>query len=270
MATWLARVIFLFLIFATVIGTVRPAQGAVYDLSENSTIVVPTDYGPAIFTTDFTLKSGTGTYDPFLTIQNRGTEEGYNTSAGVFDTKREPQWNHELQVRDLEQSRITIDGAEFYSFTLDINEANGGGAAPISLDSLKLFLSPTPGQTTENVESLGTKVFDLDGSHGDNTITYVDDRSGSGRADIAFFIPVTAFAGAGPGTYVYMYQAFGGLPGFSSDGGFEETRLGKGISFVKPVPEPAAALPLMFALTLAFSRRHLSRPNGSKHSDRKS
>src|SRR5215218_3796513 len=112
-------------VLATLIG-VPQAHSAVYDLTTQSAVAVQTSYGTAIFTTDFTQPAGTGVFDPFLSIQANGTEEGYNTSAGVFDTKREPQWNHELTVGDLEQSRTTINGVDYYSFTLDVNEPNAG------------------------------------------------------------------------------------------------------------------------------------------------
>lgn len=235
------------------------ANAAVYDLTTQSAVAVQTSYGTAIFTTDFTQPTGTGVFDPFLTIQANGVEEGYNTSAGVFDTKREPQWNHELTVGDLEQTRITINGADYYSFTIDINEPNAGDKSLISLDSLKIFLSDKEGQKTRNVESLGTKVFDLD-LPADNYILYDDANSGSGQADIAFYIPVTAFAGASADTYVYMYQKFGTYYSAesvaSTQGGFEETRLAIN---VRPIPEPSAVLPLIGVLGLALTSRRLWR-----------
>src|SRR5436190_9459071 len=93
---------------------VPQVHSAVYDLTTQSAVAVPTSYGTAIFTTDFTQPAGTGVFDPFLTIQANGTEQGYNTSAGVFDTKREPQWNHELTVSDLKDSRTTINGVDYF------------------------------------------------------------------------------------------------------------------------------------------------------------
>src|SRR3712207_5358079 len=107
-------------VLLTAFSLASAAHGAVADLTTQSTAVIQTIYGPAIFTTDFTQPTGTGVYDPFLTIQARGTEQGYNTSAGVFDTKREPQWNHEIRLSDL--TTVTIDGADYYSFLIDINE----------------------------------------------------------------------------------------------------------------------------------------------------
>src|SRR6478672_11078633 len=188
------------LLTATVTG-VCAAHASVVDLTQTSTGVISTIYGDAIFTTDFTQPAGTGVIDPFLTVQATGIEQGYNTSAknGVFDTKREPQWNHELQLKDL--NTVAINGAQYYSFTIDINEP-GAGKSQISLDALKIYTSPTAGQATTNVDSLGTKRFDLD-LPSDSYVLYDDLNSGSGQADIAFFIPTSAFAGVKSTDYIY-------------------------------------------------------------------
>src|SRR5687767_2608172 len=77
-------------LFAAALVVTPHAQATVCDLTTNSTCVISTIYGDAIFTTDFTQPTGTGVFNPFLSIQATGTEQGYNTSAskGVFDTKR--------------------------------------------------------------------------------------------------------------------------------------------------------------------------------------
>ena len=231
---------------ATLVGP--SASATVCDLTTQSTCVVSTIYGNAIFTTDFTQPAGSGVLDPFLTIQANGTEQGYNTSArqGVFDTKREPQYNHEIRLSDL--ATVTIDGTDYYSFLLDINEPNGGEKSQISLDMLKIYTSSQAGQTTKNVDSLGVKRFDLDLPE-DSYIKYDDANSGSGQADIAFFIPTASFltgANAAKSTdYVYMYQMFGANISADFDGttqgGFEETAIGVGVT---PVPEVGTLLPL--------------------------
>jgi hypothetical protein len=245
------------LVSVCLVAIVAPAaSAAVYDLATETTIVVPTSTGSAIFTTDFIRTAGTGTYDPFLTIQADNTEKGYNTSAGIYDTKRVPSWNHELRLSDLEPTRITYMGADYYTFTLDVNEENGGGKSLISLDTLKIYLSKTVGQTTPDPDLLGSLVFDLD-SLQDNVVLYDDKVSGSGQGDIAFFVPVSAFEGALPDTYVYMYQEFGNHNvSYGAGGGYEETRLAVGI---RPVPEPSAVLPLVGVLGFALSSRRLWR-----------
>jgi hypothetical protein len=241
------------------------ARGSVVDLTQSSTGVVSTIYGDAIFTTDFTQPAGTGVIDPFLTVQANGVEQGYNTSAksGVFDTKREPQWNHELQLKDL--NTVTISGAQYYSFTIDVNEP-GAGKSQISLDALKIFTSSTAGQTTTNVESLGTKRFDLD-LPSDSYVLYDDQNSGSGQADIAFFIPTSAFAGVKSTDYIYMYQMFGAHVEANFDGttqgGFEETFSSK-VAPMTAVPEATTALPATLVLGSLIGMTQLRRRRSVK------
>ncbi|MEA3213631.1 MAG: hypothetical protein QOE70_6688 [Chthoniobacter sp.] len=223
------------------------------DLTTQGTVVVPTSYGNAIFSRDFTQPAGTGVFDPFLTIQANGVEQGYNTSAkkGVFDTKREPQWNHEFQVKDLRVQ--TIGGVQYFAFVIDINEPNGGAKSEISLDSIKIFTTRQIGQNTTDVESLGVKRFDLE----NNWIKYDDQNHGSGQADISFFVPIREFFdGPNPvkmDDYVYMYQRFGDHISADFDGttqgGFEETAMGGGVA---PVPEMATILPLAGVLGLGM------------------
>ena len=245
---------------ASSVFALSSAQAVVCDLTTSSTCTIDTIYGTAIFTTDFTRPTGTGVFQPFLSIQANGVEEGYNTSAkqGVFDTKREPQWNHEIRVSDLE--RVSISGQDYYSFLIDVNEPNGtSGKSEISLDMLQIYTTQTAGKKTTNLSQLGTKRFDLD-LPSDSFIKYDDQNSGSGQGDIAFFIPVSAFAGASSSDYVYMYQKWG--VSVSADftgttqGGFEETAIGRG---VRPVPETATVLPLLGVLGMVLGGRQIRR-----------
>jgi hypothetical protein len=238
-----------FFVIAAAVSTLSWAPvlpAAIYDLNASGTIVVPTAYGNAIFTTDFTQTAGSGTLDPFLTIQANGVEEGYNSSTANFDTKREPQYNHELQLSELTIS--TIAGVEYYSFLLDIDESNSAANSMISLDALKIYTSATLQGAVTDVDTLGTKRFDLDLPM-DSFIKYDDLNSGSGQADIAFFIPTSAFLTASPTDYVYMYQKFGSSftagPALSTDSGFEETRLAGDLVIV---PEVGSLVPLIAVL----------------------
>lgn len=246
----------LFFVALVAIAMALPVgHAAIADLRTEPTVVFDTAYGRAIFTTDFTKTAGTGVIQPFLTIQSDGIEKGYNTSNGVFDTKRAPQFNHELRLSDLDT--ININGSLYYSFLLDINESNSAPTSFISLDALSIYTSPTAGQTTTNLATLGTLRFDLDLPE-DNAIIYDDANSGSGQGDIAFFLPVSIFAGVSPTDYIYMYQSFGGL--FGTQGGFEETRIGKGIvPGVSVVPEVATLLPLAGFVGLVVGGRRFGR-----------
>src|SRR5438874_12219869 len=92
--------------------------------------------GGAFFSTTDLQPTGTGVFDPFLTIQASPTEQGYNSSVGNFDTKREPVWNHEIQISDLRAT--TISGTDYFGFVVDVNEP-GGSKSPISLDGLRIW-----------------------------------------------------------------------------------------------------------------------------------
>jgi hypothetical protein len=46
--------------------------------------------------------------------------------------------------------------------------------------------------------------------------------SGNGSGDMALLVPQSAFAGASPGTFVYLYSLFGAQPGEGANGGFEQ------------------------------------------------
>jgi hypothetical protein len=254
---------------ATVLGA-GTADAIMVDLLQpNSTGSLTTLYGTAIFTTDTTQPTGTGVFDPFLTIQNNGVEQGYNSSSSSapFDVKRIPQWNHEFTVAEMKaKASVTIDGKNYYRFLIDINEPNAGDKPLISLDSLKLFTTTTAGQTTTNVESLGVKRFDMDlnagGSLVDNWVAYDDRNHGSGQSDVAFMIPTSAFASAADSDYVYMYQKFGehqaadDFPTGQTEGGFEETKFGGGPASAPPpvvIPEPFTAIPLVGMLMVVMA-----------------
>lgn len=225
------------------------ARATVVDLSATGSATV----NGALFTTSFTQPAGTGVYNPFLTIQNSPWEQGYNSSTQPFDTKRVPQWNHEIKFSDLQVT--VINGQQYYGFSVDVNEPNGGGKAPISLDGLSLWTSSTlQSSTSTNSQgyfngSLGTLRYDL----GNNTVLYTDRNNGSGQDDISIFIPVSDFAGANANDYVYLYQRWGNTQ--DSEGGFEETRLIAGIT---PVPEMSALFPII-GLMVAVGSTHILR-----------
>ncbi len=209
----------------------------------------------ALFSTTDIQPTGTGVFDPFLTVQNSPWEQGYNSSNGNFDTKRVPQWNHEILVSDLRAT--TFNGIAYYGFVVDINEPNSGANAMISLDSLKIFVSPTlQSSTSTNSQgyfngSLGTLVFDLGSG---NSVKYTDQQNGSGSGDINIYIPVSDFAGASSTDYVYMYQRWGNTD--PSQSGFEETAL---LSGFVPVPELGTLFPVIGLMAAVVSTHTLRR-----------
>ena len=197
--------------------------------------------------------AGTGVFQPFLTLQSNGTEQGYHSSSGNFDTKREPVWNHEIRFSDLQQT--TINGVAYFGFAVDVNEPNGGGKTDISLVGLSLWTSATIQNSTSTDSngvfngSLGTLRYDL----GANSVLYDDQHRGSGESDINIYIPVSYFAGAQANDYVYMYQRWGNADAMT-EGGFEETRLIAGIT---PIPELSSFFPIIGLMVAVGSTSYL-------------
>lgn len=232
------------------------AQAIVVDLGSSGSGTI----NGALFQTNKDHPTGTGVYNPFLTVQNNGWEQGYNSSSGNFDTKREPQWNHEIRFSDLQAT--TINGVQYFGFSVDINEPNGN-KSNISLDGLSVWTSSTLQSSTSTDAngffngSLGTLRYDL----GANQVLYDDQNTGSGGGDINIYIPVSYFAGAQPNDYVYMYQRWGNTD--TTEGGFEETALIRGLA---PIPEIGALFPVIGLLvavgsTSILRRRRMAKAN---------
>ena len=230
------------------------ANAAVLDLGSDGSGTI----NGAIFDVNRDRPTGTGVYNPFLTVQANGTEQGYNSSTGNFDTKREPQWNHEIRFSDLQAT--TINGTQYFGFSVDVNEPNSGNLSTISLERLQVFTSATLQNSTSTNSngnfngSLGTLRYDLDAG-GNNSVLYNDKNSGSGSGDIDIYIPVSYFAGTQQNDYVYMYQLWGNADGMTQ-GGFEETRLIAGIT---PIPELSSFFPIIGLMAAVFATSILRR-----------
>jgi len=239
------------LIAAAIAGSASFAQATVVNLGTSGSGTA----NGALFQTNNDHPTGTGVYNPFLTIQNNPWEQGYNSGSGVFDTKREPVWNHEIRLSDLQVTNIA--GTAYYGFSVDINEPNNANSW-ISLDALKVYTSSTiQTSTSTNANgyfngSLGTLRYDLGG----NQVLYNDANTGSGGGDINIYIPVSFFAGAQPNDYVYMYQRWGNSDASTSNGGFEETALIRGLA---PVPEMSAIFPIVGLIVAVGSTSVLRR-----------
>lgn len=202
----------------------------------------------AIVSDKFVQPSGTGVFDPFLTIDANGqtstgnnkSEQGYNTdgfSALYLDELR-PNWNNKFKVENL----ANVNG--YYGFLLDANEP-GGGKNLISIDNVRIYTGADNTSTVANdlskLNQLGTLRYAMNPINSlgqtDPFIQYIKldsaqenqfskSNGGSGKADMVLWVPVSAFAGASSQDYVWFYNLNGSNvdvnTGDASTAGYEE------------------------------------------------
>lgn len=244
--------------FGTEINLVTPYPGS----GSFATGTSPGGAG-AIYSTIDSHPTGTGVFDPFLSYQAKVVEEGYNTSSGgngqgFLDTKRVPQWNHDLHVSDL---GVTVgpDGkGSYFAFELDANETGVGNAARLlSIDDIRIFTSRTDtassvGDNAGLVNNLGTLRYAQNASLGvtanwvliDASRSEGGSTSGSGSSDMILYVPTSLFPTTGanpvlPTDFLYFYTINGVHE--TSDSGFEEWRALSGAK----VPDGGSTLLLL-------------------------
>lgn len=217
----------------------------IYDLNDygvsatiGSTGAVATEFDQAM---QFTVSSGTGVIEPFLSLQaggNTDIEKGVNTDGKPlpFDDYRKA-WTNAITLGDLQDAS--------YKFMLDVNQANSDPI--INLDEFKIWVVPAAaggslvtGNNTHTFAELeelmtsngGVQVFDL----GDNQIQiHYDLWAGSGNnLDMQLLVPASAFAGYDAGSFLYVWSKFS-----NNNDGLEEWVL---FNENAPVPEPATML----------------------------
>jgi hypothetical protein len=283
-------------IAAAVAGSVAGVRAVEYDLSAPGSQSLPVTGafgGTAIVADFFTQPAGTGVFQPFLTIErdaagkpptsNNNIEQGYNTdgfSALYLDQQR-PQWNRILRIQDL----ANVNG--YYAFELDANEPSGQGASLISIDNVRVYTSPAAGGDTTggvknnvgNLNNLGTLRWALNDptKNADTTFNIQNwvkldseqenveagpnfSNGGSGKSDMILYIPITAFAGAQPGDYVWFYNLDGVHYSVDStlaaEAGYEEWRAVSGTA--TPDSGMTVAMLGLGMLGLGAVRRKLS------------
>lgn len=214
--------------------------------------------------------AGTGTYSSFLRLQTTGSEQGYNASANAMPDVKS-SFSIEISYANVQATAVTTTsgpgaGVAYFSFGVDLNESSSGSNPLLSLDKLQLYVGPN--QASPNASSLANltstagmvKVYDMDlasAISGGNTsgIAASDSEvlmnqslsgSGSGRSDLVFLVPQTAFTSV-PGIqstwFVYLFTQMGAKGGnYTSEGGFEEWQRVSGETFSPPnlVPEASA------------------------------
>ncbi len=186
----------------------------------------------ALFFQNVSAPTGTGSYDPFVRLQDSPIEEAFNTdyrSGGQapLDAKGDPNFTHSLTLGELQV--VTVGTTDYYAFSLDIDEPDAGMQRYLSLDELKLYTADT-GDLADL--STATLRWDMDGGLGGNTTIGLDGGAlspGNGKDDMQVLIPRSAFAGVRPSKYLYLYSKFGATGGMAADSydanaSFEEWR----------------------------------------------
>ena len=205
----------------------------------------------ALFYQNTDQSSGTGYIDPFLRLQDSPIEEAFNTdyrSGGgggqaPLDAKSDPNYTHSLTFGEL--ATVTVDGTDYYLFSLDLDEPNAGPKRDLSLDEVKIYVGDSP-----DLSSLAglTLKWDMDGA-GDATVLLNGGAlsPGNGGDDMQMLVPKSFFAGVDADSYMYFYTKFGATleadagSNVDADASFEEWRalLGEG---PPEVPEPGTLL----------------------------
>jgi hypothetical protein len=198
------------------------------------------------------VPTGTGVYDPFLRVQNKDVESGFNTDfappAGPvpLDDKG-GTWTHSVVFGNLQIKHV--GAGDYYVFKLDIGESNDQPESFLSLDQFKLYTSSDAGAA--NVSDLSTLPktlrYDMDGTV--NQTVYLDGalKPGNGTDDMEVLVPTSYFTGAADTDNLILYCTFGASGGqFSADDGlgsaadFEEW---SAITGPNPPPPPPPGAP---------------------------
>lgn len=164
--------------------------------------------------------TGTGVIDPFVRLQNKDQEQGFNTdhsplNGDLIDVKA-GTWTHSLRVSEL--TPVMYEGVLSARFLLDINQTNTDPL--LSLDELRVYTAPT-GDLADNA-SLFAQNLIYDMGAGNRVLLDYSLEAGSGSGDMYFYLPYSLFTGLGS-QFLYLYSKFGASGGnYATNDGFEE------------------------------------------------
>ena len=188
--------------------------------------------------------TGTGVIDSFVRLQANGTERGYNTDGTREYDEKGGGFTRSLLLGEV--PIVNIGGIDYREFLLDINQDKSANPSLLSLDTIKIYLSPTGSPTVPAYPGgLGTLIYDMDGPFDQWIKLDYALNSGSGAGDMFAYIPDSLFIG--PYQNVILYSEFGGQGGiYETNAGFEEWAVQK----ATPIPTPTAVLLGMLGLSV--------------------
>lgn len=177
------------------------------------------------------FKVGTGVINPFLSIQKKNVQEGFDTDGAFRYDQTRPNFTDALPLNVV--SQIEIDGVWYRELILDANEANADPDAQFSIDEFELWLCATPDAATyEWYDDFATntddcrKVYDFRDEMltGDPKVGYASDANTQGSGsdlDYHILIPEDYFGATGCyynpaadcGVYLILWTKMGGVGG---------------------------------------------------------
>jgi hypothetical protein len=246
--------------------TMIPAGAVEYSLlTANSSQLI----NGAYFTNADPQSTGTGVISSFVRLQNSPTQEGYNASARPVmpDVNTSPTFTRDIQLSEVP---VVVNPAgapagSYYEFLLDINQIANPTTSYISLNKLQIYTAAnalTTANTLTALTSNATLRYDMDAGTDNRVQLNYDLNPGSGAGDLFVYVPVGAFGGAGPTSYVYLYSHFGteaGGTSYPANDGFEEWAVRVGTPTTVPDGGATAILLGCAMLALPLVRRRMKR-----------
>lgn len=251
--------------------------------------------GTAIVADYWSQPTGTGVFDPFLTLDANGQsstgsnkiEQAYNADGfnQLYLDGLRPNWNTTLRVGDL--ATITLNQINYFGFILDANEP-GGAKSTISVDNIRIYTSATDntaavGDNLNLLDNLGALRWAMNDPTTNPNGTFNNDswikldasqenisrgaNGGSGMSDMIIYVPQVAFADAAATDYLWFYNLNGVHyeidRDLASTAGFEEWSAVVGPQY--RVPDDGGTLVLLgtalltlglYAVRLRFAGKH--------------
>ncbi len=212
---------------AAVLAIAAIAQPAHAQLLDLSAVNSSGEINDALFARTVLHGEGTGVLKPFVRIQGKDPESGYNTDGTLeFDTKP-GAWTHSILFSDIPV--VNINGVDYREFLLDAGEP-GQDKNTLQLDIMEIYLLDQPDVTGYPANFPTSKrIYQL--VDADHNGILLDNITGNGIADMFAYVPDSLFSGD---AYLYFYSKFSLSEGTFEEWGTQENKDGH------VIPEPTS------------------------------